>query len=315
MSPEPSERAVPLRDRVSLRSILALAGSAGVSLAAVPAEADIIVSPVDLTHATYTVGFGGGQHTSLSITLPGDGGVLGFRTWRSVRNSSSGGSTKSTTSWWAVQGAMGAFGRFAIQPRSRTLTNPGSTMAFRTALNTGVDWNNFKQAGWTTASERYANVLLQSVRRQYSRTPTSSNWTVQNSNASLLGAGAFATNKYLLFRFIPDATQPTRYDYGWVEMTTGTAQSNPDRLSVTFTRWAYDDTGAVIGAGQTQSAAVPELDPQGMAGVATLVAGAFGLLERRRRRAGEAMGGALVEGARALRRWRRERAAAGPIGG
>ena len=82
---------------------------------------------------------------------------------------------------------------------------------------------------------------------------------------------------------------------------------NTDSLKLRV--WAYSNVANTpILAGERDSAPVPEVDPAGAAGALALAAGALCLLERRRKAASEAMGGALVAGASGLRRYRRERA-------
>lgn len=99
--------------------------------------------------------------------------------------------------------------------------------------------------------------------------------------------------------------------YGWLEILAATEVTS-DQFNVTLGRFAYDNTpGSKIKAGEVGSAPVPEIGLNGMASALALAGGALSLLESRRKRgADEAMAGALVSGAKGLRRFRREQAAA-----
>jgi len=98
------------------------------------------------------------------------------------------------------------------------------------------------------------------------------------------------TDKYFLFSF-QDVSQGNKVLYGWIE---GSLTDNThDKMTYHLTAYAYDNTGAVIKAGDTGTAAVPE------PGAATL-----GLL-----------GAALVGGAAGVRRWKKARAEAAPTTG
>ena len=108
---------------------------------------------------------------------------------------------------------------------------------------------------------------------------------IRSIGGFLKGPGAFSGNNYLLFKFTnTDAANQTQY--GWVGMSGATyTPGTPSSMSVTFTGWAYDDSGAVINAGQVT--AVPE--------ASTGVVGA--------------LVAALVVGGAELRRWRKSKPA------
>ncbi|MGA0286531.1 MAG: hypothetical protein ACO3QA_05800, partial [Phycisphaerales bacterium] len=97
-----------------------------------------------------------------------------------------------------------------------------------------------------------------------------------------LGAGpansgnlAFGTSKYVMFRFDNAGTT----NYGWIELKAATTGfSGTSQYSVTLGDWAYDNSGAALGAGVTANA-VP-----GLGGLAALAAmGAAGVRTRRQR--------------------------------
>jgi hypothetical protein len=93
------------------------------------------------------------------------------------------------------------------------------------------------------------------------------------------GNPAFSgTSKYVMFKFTNAGTT----NYGWIELTAATTgisiSSGASQYSVTLGAWAYDNTGAALGAGVTASA-VP-----GLGGLAALAAmGAAGVRTRRQR--------------------------------
>ncbi len=92
------------------------------------------------------------------------------------------------------------------------------------------------------------------------------------------GNAAFSgSSKYLLFSFQANSTTY----YGWIEILSTTIGNNttPSPYSATLGRWAYDNSGAPISAGQIGASAVP-----GGAGISALVVGAAGLRGRRRAR-------------------------------
>jgi hypothetical protein len=83
------------------------------------------------------------------------------------------------------------------------------------------------------------------------------------------------TSKYVMFRFNNNGTT----NYGWIELKAATTGfSGTSQYSVTLGDWAYDNTGAALGAGVTANA-VP-----GLGGLAALAAmGAAGVRTRRQR--------------------------------
>ncbi|MGA1709059.1 MAG: hypothetical protein ACO4CI_10275 [Phycisphaerales bacterium] len=91
------------------------------------------------------------------------------------------------------------------------------------------------------------------------------------------GNPAFSgTSKYVMFRFNIGGN----INYGWIELKAATTGfiGGQSQYSVTLGDWAYDNTGAVLGAGVTANA-VP-----GLGGLAALAAmGAAGVRTRRQR--------------------------------
>jgi hypothetical protein len=88
-----------------------------------------------------------------------------------------------------------------------------------------------------------------------------------------------ATNKYFLFYFL-DTSHAGDPRYGWGELSLANPGGN---AQATLVQYAYDDTGAMIAAGDT-GAAVPEPNAFALTGL-----------------------GALALGARGIRRWRAAR--------
>ena len=246
----------PLPKTAPLKSILSLACAAACAPSA--AEAAIIVGSIN-----QTVGFGPGQESSVVLDLPGS---LDLTLQRFA----------SANRQYAIQAVFpnanpiyGTSAFIARQAGSRSQFPgaqggwPGGEVAFRTGANTVVNWDN----GAITNRNAFAANIVHSGTRYVST--SFQPWQI-------FGPGGFSETKYLLFRFQPTPNTPR---YGWVEMTEATISfQNSSAMSVTFGRWAYDDSGAVIGAG-----VIPEPSS------ATLL-----------------MGGALLAGAAGLRRWRKQ---------
>lgn len=105
----------------------------------------------------------------------------------------------------------------------------------------------------------------------------------RNWGSSVSMYGSAFTDRYLLFRFAGTTTV-----YGWIEASLTLTRANNSFASngpnLTIIRYAYDDSGALLAAGDTGAAPTPE--------PATL---------------GETGAGALILGAEGLRRWRKAR--------
>jgi hypothetical protein len=103
--------------------------------------------------------------------------------------------------------------------------------------------------------------------------------------ATPFGHGPF-DHMYSLFAFTPDGINTW---YGWIQLSFSvTAQFGPDAIfgpEVTIHDFAYDDSGAVIAAGETVDAAqVPEPATAASTGLAALALGAVGLRQWRKSR-------------------------------
>jgi hypothetical protein len=95
------------------------------------------------------------------------------------------------------------------------------------------------------------------------------------------------STKYLLFKFTNTA-DGNQEQYGWVGMSGATyTPGTPSSMSVTFTGWAYEDSGLKINAGDMGVTPVPE--------ASTGVVGA--------------LVAAMVVGGVELRRWRKSKPA------
>jgi hypothetical protein len=92
-------------------------------------------------------------------------------------------------------------------------------------------------------------------------------------------------NLYSLFEF----TDGSNTLYGWIQLSyTVSGQFGPDAIfgpELTIHDFAYDDSGALIGAGQTVDASqVPEPSTAVSTGLAALALGAVGLRQWRKAR-------------------------------
>jgi len=243
-----SPRATNAR-RNSLKSLLTLAsGAASLGALAPSAEAGkagIVYTPFG---TGMTVGFGSGLDPYDYWSLPG-GATITLNREAKTDNASN----------RILARIVGVGGAFARQPNSRSAaTNPqGTNVALRTAY--GKNWDNAARLG----SEAFGNIIRSTTISHY-----------------INGPGAFSTEKYLLFKFQnAGATK-----YGWIGMSAATiTPGNSAGMSVTFTGYAYDTSGAKINAGDTGTAAVPE-PSNAVVGLlmAAMVAGGVGVRQWRK---------------------------------
>ncbi len=307
---------MPRSDGRTLSSILSLAAGA----AAIAPTGEAVAEPISQFHTTtfspQSVGFGAGDLPSWSATLPGSAGKISIQA-----------SSNSNQAFIKVLGTATSGVSFGGQASTRSVNFPttslGNNVAFRIApmLSGGVpvatastpNWND--NGGKRTASLA-AGIIVSSAYRRYTQTVPPYDYV---NTWKGVGPGGFTSQtdpygKYLLFKFVnSDLATPT-VNYGWIHLVSvSRTVGDKTGMSAVIDAWAYRDDGAPIGAGQTEAApsAIPEIDPSAATGALAAAAGALSLLEQRRRRgAGEAMGGALVSGAAGLRRWRGERAKA-----
>ena len=234
--------------RMSLKSLLALAsGAAALGVAEQSAQASIIY-----TSFNATVGFGGvGQVENYPVAISGGPTMLliGVKAPQLIVEK-----FLSSTAY---------SGRIARQPNGKSVLPshlPGTEVAFRTIAGSGHNWNSQNRTGSVT----YANIIR-------AKETVGNVWKT-------VGPGGFDSSKYLLFTF-QNAGTP---NYGWVGMSGATWNANDKtKMSVTFTGWAYDNSGAVINAGQIT--AVPE-PSNGVVSLlmAALVAGGVGVRQWRK---------------------------------
>jgi hypothetical protein len=96
------------------------------------------------------------------------------------------------------------------------------------------------------------------------------------TTASSTGLGSFA-NKYALIKF----NSGLGTDYGWIllslSVTGAVSASGTDGPNLTILSYAYDTSGALIAAGDTGIAAVPEPGAFALTGLGALALGAAGL--------------------------------------
>lgn len=262
-----------LDDGRKLTSILALAAGAAALHAPGDAGAEIIVYDV----GPFTVGFGAGQSASAAIDLlPGS----------SPKQIVFEAATNIGRSYFVRAGfdnATSLADRIGIQASGRSLeTNVGVNVAFRTGY--GPTWG----ATARTAADTRANIVFSAKFR--TGTNTLVDPPIYYSQLQGVGPGALS-NKYLLFTFRNNDSGFV--NYGWIRLASVTrSPGTPSAMSVTVDKWAYQNDGTRIRAGQTM--VVPE--PTTTASLA--------------------MGGALVAGATGLRAWRRRQARkAGPAAG
>ena len=219
-----SARAINSR-RNSLKSLLTLASGAA-SLGALAPAAEAGIDYTDFGTGGKTVGWGSGQ-VSIPIDLPGSASIT------LKRDEPSGGTNTDCNRIVAVI-VGGQFGRQA-DGRSAAPNPPGTNVALRTAY--GKNWNDAAR----NASDTFGNIIQSTI---------DTNW--------INGPGAFNTTKYLLFKFT-DTSRGNQTEYGWIGMNAATYTGDKSGMSVTFTGWAYDNSGAVIFAGDKGLTPVPEV--------------------------------------------------------
>ena len=228
-------------------SIRSILSLAG-GIAAVPLVDSAAEAEIIVSTSINNVRVGSGGFSSLTLDLPGTAQMV-----MQQKTGDSSGTVKATIT-------NGLIGRQANN-RSQ-VQRPGSNVAFRTNANVAVTWN--ANGANRTGASTSANII-------------------RATNNTFLGPGAFS-NKFLLFTFT-NSLAANQTNYGWVEMTNGNFQNNALNNYVTFGRWAYQNDGRQIGAGQTVAAPVPEPTTAGMAMAGALVAGAAGLRRYRKQQA------------------------------
>ncbi len=234
--------------RDTLQSLLALAaGAASLGALAPAAQAGIFYTPFT---PPKTVGWGSGLLT-YTFDLPGTASLI------LARDAAPSG-TNTDANRILAKAVGGLIGRQA-DARSAAPNPPGVNVALRTAY--GQNWNNAVRTGAGT----FGNIILSSITTNF-----------------IIGPGAFNSMKYLLFTFT-NTEAGNQTQYGWIGMSGATYTGNMDGMSVTFTGIAYEDSGAVINAGDMGASPVPEAST-GV--VSALVA-------------------SLVVGSESLRRWRK----------
>jgi hypothetical protein len=247
-----SARAINSRGN-ALKSLLTLAsGAASLGALAPAAEAGIIhYTPFS---PNKTVGFGGGQLPDYSFNLPGTASITLNRETNTLNNSNR-----------IVAVIVG--GAFARQSNSRSAapSPPGTNVALRTAY--GKNWDNAASSERADAAA-FGNIIQSTITSNFR-----------------LGPAAFSDppTKYLLFQFQNAGTT----EYGWIGMSGATYTGDKSGMSVTFTGWAYEDSGLKINAGDMGVTPVPE--------ASTGVVGA--------------LVAAMVVGGVELRRWRKSKPA------
>ena len=153
---------------------------------------------------------------------------------------------------------------------------PGVNVALRTAY--GFNWNNAAGAvngvgGQRADAATFGNIILSTISTHF-----------------LNGPGAFTTTftpntrKYLLFQFT-NSLAGNQTQYGWIGMSAATYNADITGMSVSFTDWAYDNTGGKINAGALDPPDPPPSVPEPSTAVMGLIS-------------------ALVVGGAGLRRWR-----------
>ena len=213
--------------RNSLKSLLTLAsGAASLGVLTPAAEAAIEYHSFG---AGQTVGYGTGQ-PDISWSLPGGASIT-------LNRDANTAASHRIVAVIAGPGNLNLFGRQG-DARSAPSPYPGVNVALRT--NAGKTWNN---AAGRIGGGAFGNIIR------------SSGGLSGGLYGGLYGPGAFSTERYLLFQFT-DSSRGNQTEYGWVGMSRATYDANDKtKMSVTFTGWAYDDTGAMIGAGMGE---VPE---------------------------------------------------------
>ncbi len=105
---------------------------------------------------------------------------------------------------------------------------------------------------------------------------SSANWTM-GYNSTFLAATYVSPNfepgSYMGFK-------TAEGNYGWLEVTWNSSTPQFEILGAAY----ESDVGVAINAGNTGSAAVPEIDPSGLASAMSLVMGSVAMLEQRRRK-------------------------------
>lgn len=233
--------------RSRLSTYASLATTAAASAVGSGVEAAIIV---DSTKVNTVIGWntGAGQTPAVNVTGLGGGGFRLYTMAGNAGSPSGGGKVGVAISW--VGAGSGVFRKGGPGPLPAFLAIYGATASAGTASNPFL-FVNAAQSNGAVLNNR--------------------------GNAAFTGASPL-TSKYVLFNFVSGGS--TRY--GWIEILSMTGSSTAglvSNYSVTLGRWAYEDTGVAITAGQISLTPVP-----GGSGLVALAFGAAGLRGRRRGR-------------------------------
>jgi hypothetical protein len=180
-----------------------------------------------------------------------------------------------------IFGAGGNYPQFRV--RTRATLNGGGTGPLFGYIGVVVSGGGIGSVSFLWGNAGTNAIQLASYGSKATAMNQAAGWApfgnINLGNPGNVGNPAFSgTSKYVMFKFTNAGTT----NYGWIELTAATTgislSSGASQFSVTLGAWAYDNTGAALGAGVTASA-VP-----GLGGLAALAAmGAAGVRTRRQR--------------------------------
>ena len=227
-------------------------------------------SYASLAAASVSAAVGGTADASIVVSNSLQGKIVNWDTGA--------GNVAATTVNTTFGGLLAGGGGFSIATRA-TANGRGTAMSYRIGVVARWQGNGsgkFQRGGVGPDQALLASSGAPQNAGTGSASLANVNLGTTDSGRNFGNAAFSGSSKYLLFSF---QANTTTY-YGWIEiLSTTTGSTTPSLYSATLGRWAYDNSGSPITAGQIVASAVP-----GGAGISALVVGAAGLRGRRRAR-------------------------------
>lgn len=178
----------------------------------------------------------------------------------------------------------GSYPNYGSQP----IFGPGNSAVIQRLVNTAsvvVQGNDPVRFAYSQFPELVDGGESGGIRWYNADSPTGTGQDIGGDSAGFWN-GTDTETGYLLFRFDPNGGADS-FLYGWFDIG---YNNNTDDLIING--WAFDDSGAILGAGHLYGAEVPEASALVPAGLFALAAGAAGI---RRRRSAQQKAAALAQ--------------------
>ena len=241
---------------------MAACGSGAVGLAVSPLHGDVYYDDNSVT-ISLTSNFGSSTSFWASTSQAFSGESVQWGVWGGVWVSQYSSSTYANND----QSAWSGWSRNYYMSQSWGFSNVNFGVASQAqAIDSNFDFNSSGTFAWNFISS-YASSFWSS----YDGASYSSNWSSSSSTSS--GAMALGERAFLGMEFENNSGDTV---YGWAEIGL-----SADGFSFIVHSWAYDDTGGMILAGQTEASTSTPVP--GLGGLAALAGGAAGMRRKRNR--------------------------------